>query len=114
MGRMSRYPPNRDIIISIFLSTILCIFRHVVTLKVAAWLIWSYYLSEFEEIVMDQAYRDATTKMEEMGLQEQYIIGWQGGYLGHPEREEQQVNDAYTAGYEDGAEKNEANFANWK
>lgn len=63
---------------------------------------------------MDQAYRDATTKMEEMGVQEQYIIGWQGGYLGHPEREEQQVNDAYTAGFEDGAEKNEDNFANWK
>ena len=63
---------------------------------------------------MDQAYRDATTKMEEMGLQEQYIIGWQGGYLGHPEREEQVLNDAYSAGFEDGAEKNEDNFANWK
>jgi hypothetical protein len=52
--------------------------------------------------------------MEEMGVQEQYIIGWQGGYLGHPEREEQNVNDAYTAGYEDGQEKNTDNFANWK
>ena len=75
---------------------------------------WSNLFIWFEEIVMDQAYRDATTKMEEMGVQEQYIIGWQGGYLGHPEREEQQVNDAYSAGYEDGAEKSEDNFANWK
>jgi hypothetical protein len=71
-------------------------------------------LSESEEIIMDQAYRDATTKMEEMGVQEQYIIGWQGGYLGHPEREEQNVNDAYSAGYEDGQEKNTDNFENWK
>jgi hypothetical protein len=71
-------------------------------------------LSESEEIIMDQAYRDATTKMEEMGVQEQYIIGWQGGYLGHPEREEQRVNDAYAAGYEDGQEKNTDNFENWK
>lgn len=63
---------------------------------------------------MDQAYRDATTKMEEMGVQEDYIIGWQGGYLGHPEREEQNVTEAYEAGYADGQEKNTDNFANWK
>ena len=55
---------------------------------------------------MDQAYRDATTKMEEMGVQLEYILGWQGGYLGHPEREEQRVTDAYSAGYEDGQAKN--------
>jgi len=63
---------------------------------------------------MDQAYRDATTKMEELGVQQEYIIGWQGGYLGHPEREEQRVNDAYSAGFEDGQEKNTDNFENWK
>lgn len=62
---------------------------------------------------MNQQYRDATTKMEEMGVNNDYIIGWQGGFLGHPEREEQRATDAYTAGYEDGAEKSEDNFGNW-
>ena len=63
---------------------------------------------------MDQAYRDAVTKMEAANVDPEYIIGWQGGYLGHPEREEQRVTDAYTAGYEDGQEKNDSNFDNWK
>ena len=62
---------------------------------------------------MDQAYRDATTKMEEMNVQHDYIVGWQGSYLGHPEREEQNVTDAYTAGFEDGAEKETGNFGDW-
>ena len=63
---------------------------------------------------MDQAYRDAVTKMEAANIDPEYIIGWQGGYLGHPEREEQRVTDAYTAGYEDGQEKNADNFEKWK
>jgi len=79
-----------------------------------AYMNFTFLLFDFEDIIMDQAYRDATTKMEEMGLQEQYIIGWQGGYLGHPEREEQRLNDAYSAGFEDGADKNTDNFSNWK
>lgn len=62
---------------------------------------------------MNQQYRDATTKMEEMGVNADYIIGWQGGFLGHPEREEQRATEAYTAGFEDGAEKSEENFGNW-
>jgi len=60
-----------------------------------------------------KAYRDATTKMEELGVNDEYQIGWQGGYLEHPEREEQNVSDAYTAGFEDGKEKNTSNFGNW-
>jgi len=63
---------------------------------------------------MDQAYRDATTKMESANVDTDYVIGWQSGYLGHPEREEQRVTDAYTAGYEDGQEKNSDNFDKWK
>ncbi|MCZ6565203.1 MAG: hypothetical protein O6852_03605 [Gammaproteobacteria bacterium] len=63
---------------------------------------------------MDQAYRDATTKMETAGVDPEYVIGWQGGYLGHPEREEQRVTAAYTAGFEDGQEKNGDNFDKWK
>jgi len=62
---------------------------------------------------MDQAYRDATTEMEKLNVNEEYIIGWQGGYLGHPEREEQLLNEAYDAGREDGIEKTTENFSNW-
>ena len=51
---------------------------------------------------MDQAYRDAITQMEQKGIDPEYVLGWQGGYLGHPEREEQRVTEAYTAGYEGG------------
>lgn len=62
---------------------------------------------------MNQAYRDAVTKMEEMNVQAEYLLGWQGGYLGHPKREEQRLTEAYEAGYADGKEKITANFGNW-
>jgi len=63
---------------------------------------------------MDQAYYDFTVKMEEAGVNPEYIMGWQGGYICNPIREEQRVNEAYEAGHEDGSEKNMDNFANWK
>ncbi len=62
---------------------------------------------------MDQTYRDATTRMEELGVQEEYVIGWQGGYLGHPEREEQLLNEAYEAGRAAGIEKSLDGIENW-
>jgi len=62
---------------------------------------------------MDQFYRNASSKMEELGVQPDYIIGWQGGYLSHPEREEQRASDAYTAGYKDGKAKSLDHFADW-
>ena len=62
---------------------------------------------------MNQAYRDAITQMEEMQVQEDYILGWQGGFLGHPLREEQRITEAYDAGYADGRAKSSENFANW-
>jgi len=62
---------------------------------------------------MNQAYRDAITKMEEMQVDPEYVLGWQGGYLGHPKREEQRLTEAYEAGYEDGKAKSLDNFANW-
>jgi hypothetical protein len=62
---------------------------------------------------MNQAYRDAITQMEEMQVQEEYILGWQGGFLGHPQREEQRVTEAYEAGYTDGSARSTENFANW-
>jgi len=60
-----------------------------------------------------QDYRDATNKMEQMGVDPEYILGWQAGYLGHPKREEQRITEAYEAGYTDGEEKNTSNFEKW-
>lgn len=62
---------------------------------------------------MNQFYRDAVTQMEEMKLQNEYVLGWQGGYLGHPMREEQRLSEAYEAGYEDGSAKSTDNFSDW-
>ncbi len=61
----------------------------------------------------NQDYRNATTKMEEMGVDSDYVLGWQGGYLGHPKREEQRVTEAYDAGYTDGEERTTDNFSQW-
>jgi len=62
---------------------------------------------------MNQAYRDAISQMEEMNVQQEYLLGWQGGFLGHPLREEQRITEAYQAGYDDGREKSTENFADW-
>ena len=61
----------------------------------------------------NQDYRNATTKMEEMGVDSDYVLGWQGGYLGHPKREEQRVTEAYDAGYTDGEARTTDNFSQW-
>ena len=62
---------------------------------------------------MDQAYRDAITELESKKVQQEYILGWQGGYLGHPMREEQRLTEAYEAGYEDGSARTTDNCGNW-
>ena len=62
---------------------------------------------------MNQTYYDAVTKMEEMGVDEEYIQGWQAGFLQNPKREEQRVTEAYEAGYADGEEKSMENFTTW-
>ncbi len=62
---------------------------------------------------MNQTYYDAVSKMEEMGVNSEYIQGWQGGFVHNPEREEQRVNEAYSAGFEDGQNKTTDNFAKW-
>lgn len=62
---------------------------------------------------MDQFYYDAVDKMDKAGVDWEYVQGWIGGYLGNPEREEQRVTDAYSAGYEDGQERNADNFDSW-
>ena len=62
---------------------------------------------------MNQIYRDATTKMEEMEVNPEYVLGWQGGFLGHPMREEQRLTAAYEAGYEDGSARSTDKFDDW-
>ena len=51
---------------------------------------------------MDNAYYETVAHLENLGIDQDYIKGWVGGYLRNPEREEQRVTDAYKAGYEDG------------
>lgn len=62
---------------------------------------------------MNQEYYDSVDKMEEMGVSSEYVQGWIGGYLQNPKREEQRITEAYEAGYEDGENKDRANFGSW-
>jgi len=60
-----------------------------------------------------QTYHAHVDAMEKAGVDAEYIQGWQGGFLINPIREEQRVNDAYNAGYEDGTARNMDNFKNF-
>ena len=71
------------------------------------------YRKLIEDLSMNQDYYNAVTKMEEAGVDADYICGWQVGYVINPPREEQRVTDAYEAGYNDGKEKNADNFSSW-
>ena len=62
---------------------------------------------------MNQTYREMTKKMEAANTNPEYVLGWQGGYLSHPPREEQRATDAYTAGYEDGKSKAMDKYQSW-
>ena len=62
---------------------------------------------------MNQAYYDAVVKMEKAGVDPEYVVGWQCGFLLNPKREEQRLTEAYEAGFEDGTAKNAENFSNW-
>jgi hypothetical protein len=52
--------------------------------------------------------------MEKEGVNDDYVQGWQSGYLLNPPREEQRTTEAYEAGYEDGKAHNMDNFSSWK
>jgi hypothetical protein len=76
-------------------------------------------LTRFETLckeiaIMDQTYYDFTTKMEKEAVNDDYVEGWQSGYVLNPPREEQHSTEAYEAGYEDGKARNMDNFSNWK
>ncbi len=62
---------------------------------------------------MENTYYNTIDKLEKMNVEPDYIQGWIGGYLGNPEREEQRVTEAYTAGYEDGKEKQITSAESW-
>jgi len=57
-----------------------------------------------------QTYHAHVDAMEKAGVDPEYIQGWQGGFLINPIREEQRLNDAYSAGYDDGTERNMDNY----
>jgi len=63
---------------------------------------------------MNNDYFEKVTKLEEMKISEDYIIGWQTGYQQAPKLEEQRLNDAYEAGYADGENKTIDNAENHK
>ena len=58
-------------------------------------------------------YYEGVKKMEEMGVNDNYIQGWVAGFLNNPELEEQRITDEWESGYEDGKEKTDSNFANF-
>jgi len=62
---------------------------------------------------MDKTYYNAVAEMEKMKVDQEYLLGWMGGYLHNPMREEQRVTQAYEAGYNDGTQKVTANFSQW-
>ena len=62
---------------------------------------------------MNNEYYESINKMEKAKVERDYIVGWACGYLQNPAREEQRVNEAYDAGYEDGSNKNADNFNGW-
>jgi len=63
---------------------------------------------------MNSIYYETIDKLEKMGVNQDYVRGWAGGFLGNPQREEQRVTDAYSAGYEDGKNKTTDGAADWK
>jgi hypothetical protein len=48
-----------------------------------------------------------------MGVDPDYLQGWVGGYLGNPQREEQRISTAYSAGFEDGQNQTTDHAADW-
>ncbi len=51
---------------------------------------------------MTDIYYETVDRLEKMGVDREYIIGWMGGFMNNPPREEQRLTEAYSAGYEDG------------
>ena len=63
---------------------------------------------------MNEEYFNTVEKLEEMGVSDDYIIGWQEGYQRSPKIEEQRITDAYEAGYTDGEKRTTDSAENFK
>jgi hypothetical protein len=63
---------------------------------------------------MNKDYYDTVDRLEKLGVNREYVVGWMSGYLGNPIREEQRVNEAYNVGYEDGKKKSTEHAEAWK
>ncbi|MDH3638200.1 MAG: hypothetical protein OES09_07015 [Gammaproteobacteria bacterium] len=63
---------------------------------------------------MDKTYYDTVDRLEKAGVDRDYILGWIGGYMSSPKREEQRITEAYEAGYEDGLGKQTEKSENFK
>ncbi len=62
---------------------------------------------------MNREYYDTTVKMEEANTDNEFILGWQCGYLCMPEREEQRITEAYEAGYAAAKEGDTEAYKKW-
>ncbi len=62
---------------------------------------------------MNQNYYDTVDRMEKAGADPEYVQGWQCAHLHNPKREEQRLNDAYNAGFEDGSAGKTDGFSSW-
>lgn len=59
-------------------------------------------------------YHDTVKRMEDAGVESEYIQGWVGGFIGNPMREEQRLTEAYKAGYADGGQSKADGFDAWR
>ena len=64
--------------------------------------------------IMDQRYHETIEKLENMNIDRDYVLGWIGGYMHNPHREEQRVTEAYSAGYSDGEKQETTHAGDWK
>lgn len=62
---------------------------------------------------MNTEYYETLSKMEKAGVNQDYVTGWATGYLHTSKKEEQNITDAYEAGYNDGYEKKTDGFSKW-
>ncbi|OUD14251.1 Alvin_2107 family globule sulfur oxidation protein [Thioflexithrix psekupsensis] len=62
---------------------------------------------------MDKTYYETISTMEKMNVDREYRLGWMGGYLENPMREEQRLTEAYEAGYADGQKRDTKGFEKW-
>jgi hypothetical protein len=68
----------------------------------------------FQELrFMNKTYYDTIGAMEKKGVNKEYINGWACGFLHNPKREEQRLNEAYDAGYNDGTASKVDGYNAW-